>query len=109
IAFSIEIAVSNAGYTLDGFLTFDNHIPGEYLFRNTLVLFAKLKDSGEWALRYVWSDENWSGGTKNKADLQGSTDKSIGLEQIAPDRYSVPIESEKGFKAELKIDLAEWS
>ena len=108
VAFSIEIAVSNAGYEIDGALFLKQHIPGEYLFRDTLVLFAKRDDAGEWKLRYVWTGQNWATGPKATADLQQLSQKSIGIAQQDPTVFTVPVQSDKGFRADLNIALAKW-
>lgn len=109
IAFSIELAVCNAGYEIDGALFLKNHIPGEYLFRNTLVLFAKPGEDGLWRLRYVWGDDQWAGGPKTRAELDSARSRAIGIVQQAPDVFSVPLSSAKGFAAELKIALSAWT
>ena len=83
VAFSIEVAVSNAGYEIDGALFLKQHIPAEYLFRDTLVLFAKRED-GEWKLRYVWADQQWATGPKTDADVLALGRKAIGIAQQAP-------------------------
>ncbi|QIL20828.1 hypothetical protein [Thermomonas sp. HDW16] len=108
VAFSIDIAVSNAGYEIDGALFLKQHIPGEYLFRDTLVLFAKRDDAGDWRLRYVWADEHWATGSKNAAELARIGQKSVGIAQQDPHVFAVPLESSKGFRAELNIALAPW-
>jgi len=108
VAFSIELAVSNAGYEIDGALFLKQHIPGEHLFRDTLVLFAKRDDAGAWKLRYVWADEHWATGPKNAAELARIGQKSIGIAQQDPSVFVVPVESSKGFRAELNVSLAPW-
>lgn len=109
IAFSIALSISNAGYDVDGLLFLKNHIPGEYLFRNTLVLFAKPGADGSWRLRYVWSDDNWAGGPKNEAELAVVGAKAIGINQQEPNVFSIPVRSSKGLDADLKISLAAWA
>lgn len=109
VAFSIEIAVSNAGYEIDGALFLKQHIPGEYLFRDTLVLFAKRDDAGGWKLRYVWADEHWATGPKNAAELARLGGKAIVGTEQEPSVFAVPLASSKGFRAELKIALAPWA
>ncbi len=108
IVFSIDLAVCNAGYRIDGALFLKHHIPGEYLFRNTLVLFAKPDGDGGWQLRYVWSDENWAGGSKHAAIPVAAGTRAIGIRQPDADVFSIPVQSDKGFTAELKIALAAW-
>lgn len=109
IAFSIALSISNAGYDVDGLLFLKNHIPGEYLFRDTLVLFAKPDNDGNWRLRYVWSDNHWAGGPKNAAELAAAGTKAIGIKQQTPDLFSIPVRSNKGFDADLMLSLAAWA
>ena len=108
VAFSIDLAVSNAGYEIDGALFLKTHIPGEYLFRNTLVLFAKRNEAKEWKLRYVWADDRWATGTKSEAELIRLGGGAVGIEQDASSVFSIPMESTKGFKANLAISLSVW-
>jgi hypothetical protein len=110
VAFSIDVAVSNAGYEVDGALFLKSHIPGEYLFRNTLVLFARRDAAGEWQLRYVWSDDEWATATKSKSDAELTQlgGRAIGIEQESPSRFAIPLESSKGFRAELCISMSTW-
>jgi hypothetical protein len=109
VAFSIELAVSNAGYEVDGALFLKQHIPGEYLFRDTLVLFAKQDDTGDWALRYVWADDRWATGPKSEADVIALGKQAIGIRQQSPSAFAVPLESSKGFRATLRIALSAWA
>jgi len=46
----------------------EHPIPGESLFRNTLVLFAKADGDDGWLLHQVWSDESGSGDPEAAAD-----------------------------------------
>lgn len=108
VAFSIDLAVSTAGYQIDGALFLKQHIPGEYLFRDTLVLFAK-PDAGRWSLRYVWADEQWATGSKNAAELARLGGRARASGQAAPSVFTVPVASDKGFGASLAITLAPWA
>jgi hypothetical protein len=108
VAFSIEVAVSTAGYEVDGALFLKQHIPGEYLFRDTLALFAK-RDGDEWKLRYAWTNENWATGRKDPADLVRIGQKANGIPQKSVSGFIVPLQSGKGFSAELNIALSPWA
>ena len=108
VAFSIDLAVSNAGYEVDGALFLKSHIPGEYLFRNTLVLFAKRDETKQWKLRYVWADDRWASGSKSEAELVRLGGGAVGIEQDASSVFSIPIASTKGFQANLAISLSVW-
>lgn len=109
VSFSIELAVSTAGYEVDGALFLKQHIPGEYLFRNTLALFARRGEDGDWALRYVWADEHWATGRKQAADMARLGREAVGIAQQSPSAYAVPVESDKGFRGTLTISLSPWT
>ncbi len=95
LVFSIELAVSTTGYTLDGRLFLDEHIPGEYLFRDTLTIRAG-RDAEGWSVRFNRSDEAWG---ENPGSL--ATRDASG--------WSIPLSSKKGFKATLRLRLANWN
>lgn len=92
LVFSVELAVSTTDYEIDGFLFFDQHVPGEYLFRNTIVVRATKEDDG-WKLRYVFADDNWS-------EKAGTL-----VEQDADGTY-IPLKSAKGFQGKLRLAIA---
>ena len=56
----------------------------------------------------MWSDENWAGGSKHAAIPVAAGTRVIGIRQPDADVFSIPVQSEKGFSAELKIALAAW-
>ena len=73
------------------------------------MLFAKPGEDGQWRLRYVWGDDHWAGGPKTRAELDSARSRAIGIVQQAPDVFSVPLSSAKGFAAELKLALSAWA
>lgn len=89
LVFALELAVSTTGYTIDRKLWPDQHIEGEYLFRDTLTLRLTLGADGA-RLRYVSSDENWSESTGT-------------LATTTPDGYAIPLSSKKGFRGTLQL------
>jgi hypothetical protein len=91
LVFSVELAVSTTDYEIDGFLFFDRHVPGEHLFRNTIVVRAT-SDADGWKLRFIMADDNWSDrpGTQFSEDEQGPF---------------IPIASNKGFKGKLRLAI----
>ena len=91
LVFSLELAVSTTGYTIDNRLWFDQHLEGEYLFRDTLTIRATRGDDG-WALRYIHTDESFSEG---RGRLAESDDQG----------FTIPITSRKGFRANLHLAL----
>ena len=91
VVFSVELAVSTTGYSIDQKLWLDQHVEGEYLFRNTLTLRATPTADG-WNVRYLYTDERWSEGTGTLAEWDGAY-------------YWIALTSHKGFKARLRLDL----
>ena len=91
LVFSIELAVSTTGYTIDGLLWLDKHIEGEYLFRDTLTIRATPQKLG-WSVRYIRTDDSWSEGTGKAA------------ETVDQD-FIIPLSSKKGFKGNLRLSV----
>lgn len=89
VVFSIDLAVSTTGYTIDNKLWFDQHVDGEYLFRDTIVIKATANQSG-WNLRYLSSDERWSENLGRLIESDG-------------ENYFIPLSSQKGFKGRLQL------
>jgi len=89
--FSLELAVSTTGYTIDRKLWLDQHVEGEYLFRDTLTLRATPTQDG-WNVRYLRTDERWSEGVGTLAEWDGAY-------------YWIALSSQKGFKARLRLEL----
>lgn len=94
IVFSTDLAVSSTGYEIDEKFRFDRHIPGEYLFRDTVIVRARQTGDG-WSLRYNLGDENWGEGRGRelKRDENGPY---------------IPLRSRKGFSARLRLDIDRW-
>ena len=91
VVFSVELAVPTTSYTIDRQLWLDQHVEGEYLFRDTLTIRATPTKDG-WNLRYLLTDERWSEGTGTMAEWDGTY-------------YWIALSSEKGFKARLRLQL----
>ena len=108
VAFSIDLAVLNAGYEIDGVLFLKQHIPGEYLFRDTVVLFAKREDNGQWALRYVLTGDHWATDKKSATALASLGSHAASVNMASATQFSIPLASTKGFQAELVVSLAAW-
>lgn len=90
IVFTIELSVSTSGYSIDGRL-WNQHVEGEYLFRDTLALRISQRGDG-WNLRYVLTDEAWSENGGRLAERDG-------------DDFIVPLSSKKGFAAKLRLKV----
>lgn len=92
ILFTVDLAVSTTGYTVDKSFWADRHIPGEHLFRDTMsIRVTPGKDV--WLLHYTFADEGWGEGRGKK---------------LAPDsegNYTIPLESRKGFKGRLILQV----
>jgi hypothetical protein len=89
MVFSVDLAVSSTGYTIDNKLWLDQHVEGEYLFRNTVVIRATQTAEG-WNLRYVFADERSSESLGTLAGRDGGD-------------YLIPLSSQKGFKGQLRL------
>lgn len=87
VVFSLELAVSATGYTIDNKLWLDQHVEGEYLFRDTITLKVTQTQTG-FNVRYLRTDERWSEGTGTLAEQDGED-------------YFIPLSSGKGFKGRL--------
>lgn len=94
LVFSIDLSVSTTGYEIDEFL-FDKHIPGEYLFRNTLTIRATKSDTG-WDIRYSFMDDNW--GETAREEIR-QDDKGL----------YIPLTSPKGFRGKLRLKAESWN
>ncbi len=90
LVFSVELAVSSTGYTIDGKL-WNGHVEGDYLFRDTLTLRLSRVADG-FAVRYLSSEEKWS-------EASGS------LAEKTADGYKIQLSSAKGFRATLLLDV----
>mgnify|MGYP001172883955 CR=1 FL=1 len=94
LVFSLDVAVSATDYVIDGFLWNDQRIEGEYLFRNTIVVRARLAN-GRWELKYNLTDDAWG------------ENAGLPVEQDQKGMY-VPCASDKGFNAKLRLQAREW-
>ena len=87
--FSVDLAVSTTGYTVDGATARRRHIPGEHLFRNTVTVRATPGDDG-WNLRYVMADDQWGETRGRMAERDGED-------------WLIPLQSAKGFAGRLRL------
>jgi hypothetical protein len=94
LVFGVELIVSSTEYEIDGFLFFDRSVPGEYLFRNTVVIRAT-PDGDGWKVRYNLTDDSWSESRGREAE---SDDKG----------FAIPLKSAKGFKGKLRLAAKKW-
>jgi len=89
LVFSIDLAVSTTGYTVDGTMSTRRHIPGEYLFRNTVTVRATPAEGG-WVLRYAMADDQWGESRGRTAERDGED-------------WLIPLRSAKGFSGRLRL------
>ncbi len=94
LVFSVDLAVSTTGYTVDGFLWSDKHLSGEYLFRETLVIRATPNAAG-WSVRYNLSDDTWGESTGKAAEQDEHG-------------WTIPLSTKKGFQARLRLAVTRW-
>ncbi|MHB1076978.1 hypothetical protein [Thiobacillus sp.] len=73
-----------------------------YLFRDTIVISAipPADPAASWQVGFVLADSGWSGAKTTPAN--GKTD-----EQGQP-YVTIPLENEKGFKANLRLYGSHW-
>ena len=89
LVFSIDLAVSTTGYTVDGTSVTRRHIPGENLYRNNVTIRATLAEDG-WNLRYVLADDHWGESRGTDAPRDGED-------------WLIPLSSPKGFEGRLRL------
>jgi len=94
LVFSVDLAVSTTEYEIDGFLFFDQSIPGENLYRNTVVIRITAAADGM-KVKYNFCDDSWGEATGSE------------IQQDAKGMY-IPLTSKKGFKARLRLDVKHW-
>jgi hypothetical protein len=97
LVFTIQLSVSTSSYEVDDSLLTKTHIPGEYVFRDTVVISATppADDKDAWKVGYVLTDNKWV------------TDKFTTVTP-ADGSYAIPLENDKGFKAQLLLDPRPW-
>lgn len=86
MVFTVELSVSTSGYSVAGRL-WNQHVEGEYLFRDTLTL--RITDT---AVRYVFTDEMWS-------------EHNGRLAERDKEDFIVPLSSKKGFSGRLRLKV----
>lgn len=96
MVFSADLTVSATDYEIDGFAFFNRTIPGEYLYRNQLVIRVTL-DGDQFRPRYLLGDDDW-GETNGGRDLKKDDDG-----------YFIPLSSKKGFRGKLRFLFAPWN
>lgn len=100
--FTIQLAVSMITYTGEDAARDDHYVPGEYLFRDTIVVSAipPSDPTASWQIGFVLADSGWS--SEKMTPASGKTDK-----QDQP-YVAIPLTNEKGFKANLRLYGSHW-
>lgn len=100
--FTIQVSVSMITYTGEDSEANEHYVPGEYLFRDTLVISAvpPADSTASWQVSYVLADSGWSSADMTPA--KGATD-----EQKQP-YVAIPLQNDKGFKATLRLYGSHW-
>lgn len=103
LVFSIDLCVLVPEYEIDGFLLFDDHIEGSYLYRETFTLEAVPPDDKDatWKLRYGLDSRTPRRATRDAEPHQTEE----GLE------FHIPIDSKTkpGIKGTLVLQARPWS
>jgi hypothetical protein len=94
LVFAVELCVSSTAYEIDGFLFFERSIPGEYLFRDTVVIRATPGEDG-WRVRYNLADDDWSDSRGTEAVRDG-------------DGFVIALQTAKGFRGKLRLNARKW-
>lgn len=96
LVFSLDLAISTTGYEVDKRFLGSSQIPGEYLFRNNLVLRATPgKTAADWVITYVWSDDKWASARGQRATFEDGA-------------FRIPVKSSKGLDAVLRLTPSRW-
>lgn len=100
--FSIQLSVSMLTYRGEESSADAHYVPGEYLFRDTIVINAIPPDTPEasWRVGYVLADSGWSNAEDRIAE--GKKDE-LGKPYVA-----IPLENAKGLKATLRLYGTPW-
>jgi len=100
--FTVQLAVSMITYTGEDAPADDHYVPGEYLFRDTVVISAipPADASASWQVAYVLADSGWS--SAKRVPAEGKKD-----EQGQP-YVAIPLKNDKGFRATLRLYGSHW-
>ena len=101
--FTVQLAVSMITYTGEDAPSDSHYVPGEYLFRNTIVIRATPPSTPteSWQVGFVLADTGWS--SANSTPAEGMRD-----EQGKP-YVAIPLQNEKDFRATLRLYGSHWA
>lgn len=101
--FTIQLSVSMITYTGEDSSTDRHYVPGEYLFRDTVVISAipPADKAASWQISFVLADSGWSSSKRSPAE--GRKDEK-GEPYVA-----IPLSNDKGFRATLRLYGSHWA
>ena len=94
VVLGLDCVIATTGYEIDGRFFFEQHLPGEVLFRDTVALRLTPTADG-WRIRYTLADNGWSEGRG----------RPVELDEQGP---FIPLRSGKGLRAKLRLSLRPW-
>ena len=100
--FTVQLAVSMITYSGEDTPADKHFVPGEYLFRDTLVISAipPVGPTASWRVSFVLANSGWLG-TKSIP--------AVGMKDDQGRPYvALPLENQKGFKATLRLYGTPW-
>lgn len=100
--FTVQLSVSMITYTGEDTATDQHYVPGEYLFRDTIVVSAipPSDKTSSWQVGFVLADSGWSSAKRAPA---------VGMKDEQGEPYvAIPLENKKGFKATLRLYGSHW-
>ena len=101
MGFSVDLGVLVPEYECDGFLLFDEHIEGGYLFRDKLNLTATPSKHSEPRLRYGW----------DKTSPNRATRTAVGQQHSEHIEFRIPVRQRTapGIDAQMVLRVSDWS
>jgi hypothetical protein len=102
LGFSLDLAAMVPDYEVDGFLWFDDHYEGGYLFRDKYNFEATPPNKDQsWKLRYGLDSDSPNAATKSIG----------GVERNGAIVFTIPIDSKTrpGMKAAIELTCAPWN
>lgn len=103
LVFGVDLRVLVPEYEIDGFLLFDDHIEGSYLYRDSITMAAlpPRDEKSKWSLRYGY-DSNTPGRVTREADVREDEGRLV---------FEVPIvsTSKPGITARLELTARPWN
>lgn len=93
IVFTVDLLVRSTDFRIDGNLFTRKSIPEENLYRERITVHVTATRDGGWNVTYNNSDEDWGESTRRRVTRDAG-------------RILIPLESAKGFRARLCLDVS---